>query len=160
MNRLHLSALLGALSLLFVDSVMAQEQRKGDFSRFEITASWGWAPTDGHRPWYKTGYHLSFDYFPKSWLSVGVAVGNTPNFKDFILAPSVTFHWFRKRYFTMYSELGCYFIPSTKEEHRYFSEVSRFQLNPIGVTFGRSVFGSIELGYGPYPLRAGVGYRF
>lgn len=43
-----------------------------------------------------------------------------------------------------------------------FQIVPNLQLNPIGVEFGRKLFGMVELGIGMnyVPLRVGLGYRF
>ena len=55
-------------------------------------------------------------------------------------------------------EAGAFFAVDTDE----FSVVPDVQINPIGVEFGRKLFGIFELGIGLnyVPVRVGIGYRF
>ena len=87
------------------------------------------------------------------------------NRKDFSrqmwLTPSVQYHWLRRPSFTAYSGLG--YVLSLKDLlSRNNDWYIGFQYTPIGITFGRSLFGLAELGFGPryFPLRLGLGYRF
>lgn len=174
-----ISLLFGAILLSHANLSFAQEQN--GFSRFELSASAGL---------YELGigagvpkgaqissipillYEVSFRYFPQSWLSVGLSVGNNAGIYwgdkfDIILTPSVNFHWYRKRSFTAYSGIGLP-LPVTQWNNYWPSRfhfmdcVKIFQYTLVGITFGRSVYGLAELGYGyrNFPLRLGVGYRF
>lgn len=165
--------LISALLLLPAIKVSAQEQK--EYSRFEVSASAGLLV--GGNPYllespssFPIMYDLTCKYFPQSWLSIGLSVGNDmmvywgDDFKV-LLTPSVQFHWLRKRSFTAYSGFG-YSISThwddlkTNLSKKYWYQ--GFQYTPIGITFGRSLFGLAELGYGPryFPLRLGIGYRF
>ena len=163
--------ILSPVLLLFsLTSSSAQEQR--DFSRFEVSASTGLVmtglPKGGKASSLPLEYDLTFAYFPKSWLSVGLSAGNSFEAYfggDFfiVLTPAVKAHWFRRSSFTAYSGIG-YAIPIHAERLKNWPQAwyEGFQYIPIGVTFGRSFYGLAELGFGPryFPLRLGVGYRF
>ena len=161
-------------------TVFAQEK---DFSRFEVSVSMGggWVmqdrSVDGGRPAmpFSPAFDVAFMYFPKAWLSFGLAVGNDRDVfsisrptRMIDLTPYVRFHWFRRDTFSFYSGLGYSFVipylfkdTTTAGKHPWYESI---QVNPVGVTFGRSVFGFAELGLGPRqvipPLRVGIGYRF
>ena len=160
--------LIPVLLLFSLTSSSAQEQR--DFSRFEVSASVGFF-MGGQHSYEPSSFPLIYDltgrYFPKSWLSVGLSIGNDVEAywgSDFAMyfTPSVNFHWLRKRSFTAYSGIGYSILlakwPEGQARHWY----NLFQYTPIGITFGRSFYGLAELGFGPryFPLRLGVGYRF
>ena len=160
------------LFVLFSFTKVAAQEQKTEFSRFEISASTGYVmtgmPKGGQAKSFPLEYDLTFRFFPKSWLSVGLSAGNDRGVywgEDFtmVLTPTVYFHWLRKKSFSAYSGVG-YSVPL---RHIAFKEWSLgwyegFQYTPIGITFGRSLFGLAELGYGIryYPVRLGIGYRF
>ena len=180
--------LLIALLIPF-GQALAQDSKKG-FPRFEVSLSgayglvqYDYSTSDGSssdvitlKPYYlPVSAELSFMYFPKPWLSVGLGLGNDrnsiwlpPSTKWLVdLTPYVRFHWLRKRNFTAYSGLGYTFVLPAMFEDSYYWKFwwEAMQYNPIGITFGRSFFGFAELGFGSrqdlsYPLRVGVGYRF
>ena len=166
-KRVFCIALLAMFSPV---SLRAQEQR--DFHRFEVSASTGLVltgmPKGGQASSVPLVYDLTFRYFPKSWLSVGLSVGNGHEVyfgEDFcaILTPSVKAHWFRRPSFSVYSGIG-YAVPLQAERLKNWPKYwyEGFQYIPIGISFGRRVYGLAELGFGPryFPLRLGVGYRF
>ena len=159
---------------LFAGRLGAQGQV--DFSRFELSLSVGSGVvlTDGKvgdTPSFPINFDVSFMYFPKAWLSVGLALGNDSllffnSSRKVALTPCVRFHWLRKEIITLYSGLGYsivvpYLFSGNTAGRRWYED---FQVNPVGITFGRSVFGFAELGFGARqiipPLRLGVGYRF
>ena len=170
-HRLLLIILSASLLFCFPSPSIAQEEI--GFSKFEISASIGMVlsggPINGNSPSsLPLVYDLTFRYFPKMWLSLGLAFGNSHNLywgEPFyvITTPSVFFHWLKKRAFSVYSGLG-YSIPIRKITFPEWSKVwyQGFQYTPIGVTFGHTFYGLAELGFGPrfFPLRLGVGYRF
>ena len=162
--------LIPILFLFSFANSSAQEQR--DYSRFEVSASTGLVmtglPKGGKASSLPLEYDLTFAYFPKSWLSVGLSAGNSFDAYfggDFfvVITPAVKARWFRRSSFTAYSGIG-YAIPIHAERLKNWSQAwyEGFQYTPIGVTFGRSFYGLAELGFGPryFPLRLGVGYRF
>ncbi|MBQ6953454.1 MAG: hypothetical protein IJP81_06065 [Bacteroidales bacterium] len=189
MKKTVLSLFAGLL--LMCMSWTASGQKEMDFHRFEVSVSagGGWVMQDvggsqnssyGQPSFVPLTYDLAFMYFPKSWLSVGLAVGNdmqvyyykkpyyTKMSKMIDITPYVRFHWFRKSTISLYSSIGYsfvlpYIIEKNPEEpaRPWYESV---QVNPIGLTFGRSLFGFAELGGFSRqvipPLRLGVGYRF
>ena len=90
---------------LFAGRLGAQEQV--DFSRFELSLSVGSGVvlTDGKvgdTPSFPFNFDVSFMYFPKTWLSVGLALGNDSllsfnSSRKVALTPCVRFHWLRKK---------------------------------------------------------------
>ena len=171
------SLVLSIIILLSMQSLTVQAQEQEAYARFEVSVSagynmplfygdmWSYVPD-----YTKLMYEATFRYFPKSWLSVGLSAGNSHlvyEGKGFsaLVTPSVHFHWLRKSRFTAYSGIG-YSLPVTAEDWK--DPMTRqywykgFQYTPIGITFGRSLFGLAELGYGIryYPVRLGIGYRF
>lgn len=62
--------------------------------------------------------------------------------------------------FKLYAEASLGFEIRTKDIDKSRSNVS-YQITPIGVAFGKKVFGFAEMGYGAQGIfRGGVGYRF
>ena len=172
MNKYRIAILLLA-TLLLAQGVSMSAQEQKEFSRFEVSAATGLVMTGGPKSGAEPSsfplvYDLSFRYYPKAWLSVGMSAGNDMYVywgADFfvVLTPSVNFHWLRRRSFSAYSGIG-YSIPLQGERLKNWSEgwYEGFQYTPIGITFGRSLYGLAELGFGPryFPLRLGIGYRF
>lgn len=72
--------------------------------------------------------------------------------------PTFRFTWISKPRFTLYSKasVGVGFANGIK---KCFAAA---QLSPVGITFGKTVFGQFELGAGTQglPLLFGVGFRF
>lgn len=163
-------ALFLSVAMLLFSAVRASAQEQKEFSRFEVSASVGFFMGGMHES-EPSSFPLLYDvtgrYYPKSWLSVGLSLGNDMDVYwggDFLLylTPSVNFHWLRKRSFTAYSGIG-FSCPLTKWSARTGQNwYHLFQYTPIGITFGRSLYGLVELGYGLryFPLRVGIGYRF
>lgn len=167
--------LISALLLLPAIKVSAQEQK--EYSRFEVSLFTGYNgllfygdEVSYVSDFWKLFYDVTFRYYPKSWISVGLSAGNSLHIYEntglrILVTPSVHFHWLRKSCFTAYSGIG-YCIPTSIDdwEDPYYKKnwYQGFQYTPIGITFGRSLFGLAELGYGPryFPLRLGIGYRF
>lgn len=76
----------------------------------------------------------------------------------FSVMPTFRFTWISKPRFTLYSKasVGVGFANGIK---KCFAAA---QLSPVGITFGKTVFGQFELGAGTQglPLLFGVGFRF
>lgn len=76
----------------------------------------------------------------------------------FSAMPTFRFTWISKRRFTLYSKasVGIGYANGIK---KCFAAA---QLSPVGITFGKTVFGLFELGAGTQglPLLFGVGFRF
>ena len=76
----------------------------------------------------------------------------------FSAMPTFRFTWISKRRFTLYSKasVGIGYANGIK---KCFAAA---QLSPVGITFGKTVFGQFELGAGTQglPLLFGVGFRF
>lgn len=76
----------------------------------------------------------------------------------FSVMPTFRFTWISKRRFTLYSKasVGIGYANGIK---KCFAAA---QLSPVGITFGKTVFGQFELGAGTQglPLLFGVGFRF
>lgn len=76
----------------------------------------------------------------------------------FSVMPTFRFTWISKPRFTLYSKasVGVGFANGIK---KCFAVA---QLSPVGITFGKTVFGQFELGAGTQglPLLFGVGFRF
>lgn len=171
MNYKRLVILFIVFSLFPVIKSFAQEQK--EYSLFEVSVSTGLIL--GVNPYTMESpsslplvYDLTLKFFPTSWLSIGLSAGNDTNIYwgdglTVLLTPSVQFHWLRKRSFTAYSGIS-YTIPANEHWKGMFSSdwAQGFEYTPIGITYGRSLFGLAEIGYGPryYPIRIGIGYRF
>lgn len=163
--------------LLLIPRVMVNAQDQKEYSRFEVSLSAGYnmplfyGDMGSNVPDYaKLMCEATFRYFPKSWLSVGLSAGNSHLVYEgkgvsVLVTPSIHFHWFRKPCFTAYSGIS-YSLPTTADDwkdpatRQYWYNL--FQYTPVGITFGRKLFGLAELGYGIryYPIRLGIGYRF
>lgn len=153
--------------------IEASAQGQDGYSRFEVSASTGLVLTglpknDTAPSSLPLVYDVTGKYFTKPWLSIGLSVGNNRDVYwgddlEIWLTPSIGFHWLRKSSFTAYSGIS-YTIPMNKYWKDMFSSewYQGFEYTPIGITFGHSLFGLAELGFGPryFPLRLGVGYRF
>ena len=76
----------------------------------------------------------------------------------FSVMPTFRFTWISKRRFTLYSKasVGIGYANGIKKSF------AAAQLSPVGITFGKTVFGQFELGAGTQglPLLFGVGFRF
>ena len=75
------------------------------------------------------------------------------------IAPTVRFKYINTDAFSMYIGLSAGIMLGYKDEMLAFPS---FQIVPLGFTFGRKVFGFVELGGGFLYLggNAGIGYRF
>ena len=84
--------------------------------------------------------------------------GERERISCFSAMPTFRFTWISKPRFTLYSKasVGVGFANGIK---KCFAAA---QLSPVGITFGKTVFGQFELGAGTQglPLLFGVGFRF
>ena len=102
------------------------------------------------------GYGITANYSPDRLdFSCGQ---NGERVSCFSAMPTFRFTWISKRRFTLYSKasVGVGFANGIK---KCFAAA---QLSPVGITFGKTVFGQFELGAGTQglPLLFGVGFRF
>lgn len=102
------------------------------------------------------GYGITANYSPDRLdFSCGQ---NGERVSCFSAMPTFRFTWISKRRFTLYSKasVGVGFANGIK---KCFAAA---QLSPVGITFGKTVFGQFELGTGTQglPLLFGVGFRF
>ena len=92
-----------------------------------------------------------------------IATGNVKSRSYFTLLPVTAIgrcNYLNRPAVKLYGSLEAgVFLPIGSDE---FQVIPNFQLNPIGVEFGRKFFGMVELGIGMnyVPLRVGLGYRF
>ena len=137
-----------------------------------------------HRgPVYTSGaWSLAYDYRFKRWFDLGLTLGyygeysrsysnrdSSPagrNRAHFItVMPVARFTWFNTNWVRMYSSVG---LGATFGCGRFDLEGGQpdkttvaFQLTPVGIAVGRSLFGFAEIGAGAQGvLMMGVGYRF
>ena len=108
-------------------------------------------------------------YTPLKWFSVGVGVGlhnlvDRPT--DVTMNPNLMVYlrgnWYTGERFRVYSLVGWPEIPLMAIGDYWGFSWRTFQLTPVGVSYGRRLFGFAELGTGYMytPVRAGIGYRF
>jgi|GEM_PF-3521963 len=102
------------------------------------------------------GYGITAIYGPDR---IGFSCGlNSERISCFSAMPTFRFTWISKRRFTLYSKasVGIGYANGIK---KCFAAA---QLSPVGITFGKTVFGQFELGAGTQglPLLFGVGFRF
>lgn len=102
------------------------------------------------------GYGITANYSPDRLdFSCGQ---NGERVSCFSAMPTFRFTWISKRRFTLYSKasVGIGYANGIK---KCFAAA---QLSPVGITFGKTVFGQFELGAGTQglPLLFGVGFRF
>ena len=171
MNKKYVILLLivGVLS----SGIRVSAQDQNSYSRFELSASTGLVMTgmpknDASPSSLPLVYDVTGKFFTKPWLSLGLSMGNNRDVYwgddlEIWLTPSIDFHWLRKSSFTAYSGIS-YTIPMNGNWKGVLSGewYQGFEYTPIGITFGHSIFGLAELGFGPryFPLRLGIGYRF
>ena len=102
------------------------------------------------------GYGITANYSPDR---IDFSCGqNGERVSCFSAMPTFRFTWISKRRFTLYSKasVGIGYANGIK---KCFAAA---QLSPVGITFGKTVFGQFELGAGTQglPLLFGVGFRF
>ena len=113
---------------------------------------------------------VQYVYQHTGHLGYGIIVNYSPDRIDFSCGqdgervscfsamPTFRFTWISKRRFTLYSKasVGIGYANGIK---KCFAAA---QLSPVGITFGKTVFGQFELGAGTQglPLLFGVGFRF
>lgn len=102
------------------------------------------------------GYGITANYSPDR---IDFSCGqNGERISCFSAMPTFRFTWISKRRFTLYSKasVGIGYANGIK---KCFAAA---QLSPVGITFGKTVFGQFELGAGTQglPLLFGVGFRF
>ena len=102
------------------------------------------------------GYGIIANYSPDR---IDFSCGqNGERVSCFSAMPTFRFTWISKRRFTLYSKasVGIGYANGIK---KCFAAA---QLSPVGITFGKTVFGQFELGAGTQglPLLFGVGFRF
>lgn len=132
--------------------------------------------------YYTQALSLSYTQEMKRWLAVGLNVSYSGVFQNlrvyesfqiddnyrkhrFAFYPTVRFIYLNRPVVRLYSGFGLGFGMESEREfgmreysHRTFVTG---QLTFFGVSFGRNLFGSWEVGYGTMGfLKAGVGYRF
>lgn len=124
---------------------------------------------------------VSYFYQPLHWLQVGGEIGtfsvktrerywNDKTYAHWLetnlyLAVGARFNYYHKNITDLYSglTLGCNVrMASTHQDAMVFSQaLFSWQLTALGIRFGRSVYGTVEVGYGYKGLiSAGIGYRF
>ena len=136
-----------------------------------------------HRgPVYTSGtWSLTYDYRFKKWFDLGVTLSYYGKYSRsysnrdfspvgrnrahaFTVMPVVRFTWVNSSWVRMYSTLG---LGATLSGGRFDHNSDRFrngflafQLTPIGISVGRSLFGFAELGLGAQGVfMMGVGYK-
>ena len=118
----------------------------------------------------------------RKWFTVGVQLAGTTFWSDTVngagrvnatavyLLPNVRFTYVRSEVFKMYSGvgLGLGVMSGFNAEQSYFAGIGgadiepAFQAVPVGIQFGRDIYGIAEVNLGTMNvgLRAGIGYRF
>lgn len=73
------------------------------------------------------------------------------------IIPALRLNWVNKRIFTLYTKAAFGISYDTNEDKAY----GAVQLSPLGITFGKRLYGTVELGIGRQGvLVLGLGYRF
>ena len=104
------------------------------------------------------GYGIIANYSPDRIVFSCGQDGERERVSCFSVMPTFRFTWISKPRFTLYSKasVGIGYANGIK---KCFAAA---QLSPVGITFGKTVFGQFELGAGTQglPLLFGVGFRF
>lgn len=104
------------------------------------------------------GYGIIANYSPDRIDFLCGQDGERERVSCFSVMPTFRFTWISKPRFTLYSKasVGIGYANGIK---KCFAAA---QLSPVGITFGKTVFGQFELGVGTQglPLLFGVGFRF
>ena len=138
-------------------------------------------------PLYTDGaWSLSYDYRFRKWLDAGLTLGYYGEYSssfryshrneawsyiggsyEFCLTvmPVVRFTWLNRKWVRMYSTVGLgvsfEFGHDACEATRFRETLAVFQLTPVGISVGRSLFGFAEAGFGVQgALMVGIGYKF
>ncbi len=81
-----------------------------------------------------------------------------------ILSTLVNFRatWLNRKFIRMYSLIGAGAAYSMEGDFKYPIDHLAFQLTPVGISFGKQLYGHVELGFGTVFMGAnvGIGYRF
>ena len=102
-------------------------------------------------------------YLNTVWTPMYNYKGQTSSLKTGLslhVIPTARFNYISRPAFSMYSSIGLGLIVGTEKKELF--AFPTFQLTPLGVTFGRKVFGFAEWSGGVsfFGGRAGIGYKF
>lgn len=124
-------------------------------------------------------WSAAYGYNFKNWLQVGGAVtyygefGSVhSNFDDskvrnesynlVAVTPTVRFSWLNRKWVRLYSTVGLgYGVIVEKSYSTCTTHILSYQLTPVGINVGKSLYGFAELGIGTQGVaKVGIGYRF
>ena len=168
----------------------AGEEKEAVHSGWQVQVGGAYASLAFMNPQYVPALSAEVLYTPEShnWFSVGFTV-STPLYpagaddgralkdklkkrlEDELMASSYMFSfrgtWLRRSSLSLYSEVELGYSPLSlmsdlKLPALDFVKYVGYELVPVGVTFGKKVYGFAEAGYGHqyWGGRAGIGYRF
>lgn len=105
---------------------------------------------------------LDVSYYTSECIVTNKNTGEVEEKSDYLtfvgLLPEVRLNYVNKKAFTMYGSLGVGALLSTNNDPLVFS----FQLVPVGIEFGKKLYGFADLGIGVNYIggRAGIGFKF